>query len=223
MRYRPRSITHPAKIAALLLLTAGCSSAPPLAGDDKAQPASIQPNATVAKTAPPMRTPQDSAPTTESDRLILQQIKSACKIGNAERFVNAFVASAAVRRQYLAPEVLYSGPGASGQVRLLAADYDRFPIEMFDYYWRPVQPRSADEYVEIVMEQSQDDRIAIEWTRVRYDGHAGEGDGLGTPFTLDGKPYQPGGPYSDGMLLFEPAKGCWRLIEDIRYAASSAP
>lgn len=209
-------------LGAALFLTAGCgnnaSSAIPPESNRQAESGASE----VPQAPSPERSTAVRPELSESDRLIRQLIERACKNGDAKGFVDAFIASAAVRRSYLAPVVFFSEPGVSQPIRIDAADYDRFPLEMFDYYRRPVQPRGEDEYVKIVLDQSQDNRIAVEWIRVRYEGDVGDGDSLGTPYKLDGQPYRADTGSTDGKFLFEPADGCWQLSADIRYAKAAA-
>lgn len=217
MPYRPVSALSSAMLVVALFLAAGCDNAASSASAPEVsfQSEMVDPN---AAESPAQEPPARAHPVmSESDRLVLRQMERACKNGDAKGYVDAFIALTAARRAYLAPMVNYSAQGSSTPIRLERAEYDRFPIEMFDYYRRPVQPRGPDDYIEIVVDQSRSNQIAVEWTKVRYDGEVGEGDGLGTPYTLDGKPYQAGSSSADGKLLFEPANGCWQLVEDIRY------
>lgn len=217
MPLRPVSAAPFAIGAAALFLAAGCDDIASSAST-RASSLGSEPAGTSVDQLPVLPHPT-LAPVvmTESDRLVLRLIEHACRNADAPAFVDAFIASAAVRRSYLAPTVDYSAPGLSAPIPLDREEYDHFPIEMFDYYRRPVMPRGPDDYIEIIVEQGQGNQIAVEWTRVRYEGDTGEGDGLGTPYKLDGQPYRAGTSGTDGKLLFKPAEGCWQLVADIRY------
>ena len=163
----------------------------------------------------------------ETDRLSLASAASACRVQDKHGFFEAFVASSAVRRKYSAPVIAYSVTQISPAYRVLRRDripvasYHDFPITMVDYYYtsaKPVRSGDKDEYVMMKeINQSQSNQLSVEWTRVHFDGQSEGGEDLGKAFTLDGKPYEPGGLNTDGQLLFEPDAGCWQLVADIRH------
>jgi len=171
------------------------------------------------------KSPSAAARLSESDRNQLSNAASACRASDARGFLTAFASSSAVRRKYSAPVIKYSVTQTVPTYRVLmqdripAARYSAFPIQMEDYYYKsahPIRPGDRGEYIEFELNQSQNDQISVEWTRVHYDGNSDGGDDLGNAFTLDGKPYKAGGMNSDGQLLFYPTADCWQLVEDIR-------
>lgn len=160
---------------------------------------------------------------TESDRMLLREAAAACTDADANAFFDIFIQSAAVRRKYSAPNITFSLETQDSrplrQSEIPGSRYRDFPIMMIDYYRKPVRPLRPgddDEYVEISIYKGPQNQLAVEWTRVHYDGRSDGGDDLGNAVTLDGKPYDPAGP-SDGQLLFRAAGGCWELVSDIRY------
>ncbi len=125
-----------------------------------------------------------------------------------------------MRRRYSASEIRVRKPETEGRgsvaLTIPVSKYRDFPIMMEDHYRRPARPSGPDEYIEVVFNQSASDRISVEWTRVRYTGTPGGGDDLGSPVTIDGRPYDPEGE-ADGQLLFAPTANCWELVADIRF------
>ena len=170
-------------------------------------------------------TSPDSAakPLSETDRLMLAEAGRACQSVGADGYVpffDAFIRSEAVRRRYSASEISVSKPGTAGDGSVTStvpvSEYRDFPVMMEDHYRRPARPSGPDEYIEVVFNQSASNRISVEWTRVRYTGTPGGGDDLGSPVTIDGRPYDPEGE-ADGQLLFAPTADCWELVADIRF------
>lgn len=159
----------------------------------------------------------------ETDRFMLDEAATACKSQNHKAFFDAFIRSAAVRQKYSAAKIDYTMRSFSGgdilsKKTIAAADHADFPLKMVDYYRKPVKSVKAgdDEYVELVVNQSQENRISVEWARVLYQGPSEGGDDLGQPVDLDGKAYDPTG-FKDGQLLFYPTQDCWQLVADTRY------
>jgi hypothetical protein len=166
---------------------------------------------------------QTATKLSETDRMMLTKAATACKSGDYKSLFDAFIQSAMVRQKYSAPSidsVLRSTDGGDvlDKKKILAANYTDFPLKMVDYYRKPVKPVKAgdDEYVELVFNQSQDNRIVIEWARVTYQGPGEGGDDLGQPVDLDGEAYDAAG-FKDGQLLFYPTQDCWQLVADTRY------
>lgn len=177
-----------------------------------------------AATAKPL-----AQPLTESDRMLLREAAAACTDADANAFFDVFIQSAAVRRKYSARTVTFALQTQDSKLlrrsEILGSRYLDFPIMMVDYYRkpaRPLRPGDDDEYVEISIYKGPQNQLAVEWTRVHYDGRSDGGDDLGNAITLDGKPYDPAGS-SDGQLLFRPAGGCWELESDIRYESHGTP
>lgn len=161
-------------------------------------------------------------PLAERDRQELEQATLACQSRSYKELFWAMIRSAAVRKKFAAPQIDYEERGENSEMRKSAIpreSYDKFPIQMFDFYWKstvPARPGDKDEYVMMEFDQSQSNQISVDWTRVHYRGRSAGGDDLGTPFDLDGKPYRPGRRV-DGQLLLYPTNDCWELVADIRY------
>lgn len=163
----------------------------------------------------------------DPDAPFFNDAASACKAEDYRAFVDAVIASPAVRRKYSAATIDVARFDASrSPYRLLearkvaAAEYRDFPIRMVDHYRKsvvPLRPGDTNEHVILEFNQSQDNRISVEWTRVHYDGKSDGGDDLGRAFGLDGQPYEAGGR-TDGQLLLYPTATCWELVADNRYA-----
>jgi hypothetical protein len=164
-----------------------------------------------------------SSALTDTDKIMLMQAKTACGGGKYSQFFDAFIQSAAVRRKYSAETINYVVRAADNEIvsrdEIPANVYLNFPLRMSDYYRKTVTPFRAgdeDEYVELVPNQSQSNRISFEWARVHYVGASGEGDDLGAPQDLNGDPYDRQG-FKDGRFLFRPTDECWELVEETRY------
>ncbi len=201
-------------LAGLTLIALAACGAPvgKAVADDKASPAAATP---VAAGVPD-----------ETDTIMLASAASACKTEDYKAFFDAMIASPAVRRKYSAAAIEFGRFDASRipyaaieEKQIAAVDYSVFPIKMVDYYRKSVVPAhlgDTDEYVMLQINQSQDNRISVEWTRVHFDGKSDGGDGLGNAFGLDGQPYAAGGR-TDGQLLLYPTATCWELVTDNRY------
>lgn len=161
-------------------------------------------------------------PLTELERHELEQSTLACQSQDYKNLFQAMIRSTAVQKKYTASQIDYEesdGKGGGKKRRISKDSYDKFPIQMFDFYWKTTVPAKAgdkDEYVMMEFNQSQSNQISVEWTRVHFRGQSAGGDDLGKPFDLDGKPYLPGSR-ADGQLLLYPTKDCWELVSDIRY------
>ena len=155
---------------------------------------------------------------------MLAQAARACRAQDYKSLFNAMISSPAARDKYAARQIAYEEMNAqvTGKKSWIPKEsYDKFPIKMFDFYRKPTVPAKAgdeDEYVMVEFNQSQSNRISVEWTRVHFRGQPGEGDDLGKPFDLDGEPYDPGrgrwpvAPLSDQGLLGD------RLGHPLRHA-----
>ncbi|MBN9548569.1 MAG: hypothetical protein J0H31_06715 [Alphaproteobacteria bacterium] len=161
----------------------------------------------------------------ESDRIALDLAQNACKARDYRAFFDSFANSKAVRRKYSAAKVRHAVLGPRGEkisTRTFdAASYPNFPVKMEDYYYKPVKPAragDADEYLDLQFNQSQDNDISVEWSRIHYDGQSDGGDDLGNPLDANGKPIPNGmHPDAEGQLLFRPTADCWEFSEDVRW------
>jgi len=211
---------------AALVVLAGCGDTDAAnaagAAHSAVDPAGSATAAALAPATAAAATARAAGPLSESDRMQLSTAASACKAGDPKAFFDSFIQSAAVQRKYTAPMIDVSLHGADHKLiskqRVAAASYRDFPIMMQDYYRKPTTPLRAgdqDEYVEIEVNQSQTNRISVEWARVHYDGKSEGGDDLGNALNADGTAYERGQP-GDGQLLFAPTADCWQLVADIR-------
>lgn len=161
----------------------------------------------------------------ESDRILLTMAKDACKNGDYRAFFDAFAKSSTVRQKYSAAKIQTALLGPHGKpisTRTIdAASYTDFPVKMEDYYYKPRKPaRAGDtgEYLDLEFNQSQNNDISVEWSRVHFDGQSSGGDDLGNPLDAKGKPIPAGThPPAEGQLLFRPTADCWVFAEDIRW------
>lgn len=164
--------------------------------------------------------PMSAAEKQEMEQRQIAQAELACKAGNEKGFFHALIQSAAARARFTAHVVDFiesDGRGEARSFKIAGAHYDRFPIRMVDYDWKatsPVKPGDNDEYIVMAFRKSEQNRISVEWTRVHYRG-AGDGDGRGNPYDLDGKPYNPARP-GHGRIVLLPKEGCWEIAADIR-------
>lgn len=179
-----------------------------------------------ANGAPSKRSAVSPQAISESDRNALDMASNACKAQDYRTFFNAFANSKAVRQKYSASQIRYAVLGPRGEKiserSFDAASYPSFPVKMLDYYYKPVKPARAgdeDEYLDLQFNQSQNNDVSVEWSRIHYDGQSDGGDDLGNPLDASGKPI-PKGSHQDpeGQLLFHPTADCWELSEDIRWA-----
>lgn len=170
------------------------------------------------------RAPASEQALSETDRILLDMAGNACRTGDYRTFFDAFARSKAVRRKYSAAKVQYAvwGAGAAlSQQSFDGAGYPNFPVRMEDYAYRPVEPAragDAGEYLDLQFNQSQNNDISVEWSRIHYVGPPTGEEDLGTPIDANGKPI-PNGSYPDaeGQLLFRPTADCWEFSEDIRW------
>jgi hypothetical protein len=186
------------------------------------QPAQLAQN---TGTASSKRAPAPAQTLSESDRILLDMASNACKASDYRTFFDSFVKSKAVRLKYSAATVQYTVLGSQGAViskqSFDGAGYPNFPVRMEDYSYRPVKPvRAGDtnEYLDLQFNQSQNNDISIEWSRIHYVGPPTAEEDLGTPTDANGKPIPNGThPDAEGQLLFRPTADCWEFSEDIRW------
>ena len=169
----------------------------------------------LASTASAADTAQD-----ESDRFHLTEAKGACDTQDFPAFVWPFANSRAVRERHSAHSIRVTEGGRTREVPAAAyLDRGDFPIAMIDYSYvtgpsiRAFEaPGGGDPallaYVEVDFHDAPGGRRRADWTEGRFE--PGEGDGPGTLIERIG---------TSGSLVFEPAGGCWRLVEDIRNPA----
>ncbi|NIJ38637.1 hypothetical protein FHR22_003361 [Sphingopyxis panaciterrae] len=153
----------------------------------------------------------------ESDRFHLEEAGRACAEHDFAAFVWPFANSGAVRERHSAANVRVTEAGKTRDVPAKAyLGRDDFPIAMIDYSYvtgpsiRAFEaPGGGDPallaYVQVDFAAAPGGRQRADWTEGRFE--PGEGDGPGTLIERTG---------TSGSLIFEPAGGCWRLVEDIR-------
>lgn len=161
----------------------------------------------------------------ESDRILLTMAKDACKNGDYRTFFDAFAKSPSVRQKYSAAKIQSAWLGTRGETLskrdIDAASYTDFPVKLEDYYYKPRKPTrvgDVDEYLDLEFNQSQNNDISVEWSRIHYDRRSAVGDDLGIPLDAKGKSIPLGThPQAEGQLLFRPTADCWVFSEDIRW------
>jgi len=186
------------------------------------QPAQLAQNTGIASSK---RAPAPTQTLSESDRILLDMASNACKANDYRTFFDSFVKSKAVRQKYSAATVQYAVLGSQGAViskqSFDGAGYPNFPVRMEDYSYRPIKPARAsdtNEYLDLQFNQSQNNDISIEWSRIHYVGPPTGEEDLGTPTDVNGKPIPNGThPDAEGQLLFRPTADCWEFSEDVRW------
>lgn len=161
-------------------------------------------NAAVQAAAVPAAQPTRPEPAalTETDTMMLEQAEGACKSGDFKPFFEAALRSRPVRLRYFTKPI----KTAAGT---RAAESYGFPFQIMDYNYvtaGSAAKASRDrEYVQLEINQAQDERIRIDWVRIDF-GTNGNDEGE-TP--EDDKTYGP-----QGYLIFAPTADCWTLVED---------
>lgn len=186
-----------------LAVLAACTGAEPVHekgqnGPDAAKATSAAKTATQPNDVPPAA----EEPLSETDRLILDQAKTACKNSDFKQFFEAVLRSQPVRERY------FSNPIQTASRKVAVSEY-RFPIQIMDYSYivagSDLRGPNNWEYVKLEFNQAQDERYRVDWVRVDF-GPNGDDEGA-TP--EDDREY---GPRS--YLLFYPTKECWTLVEE---------
>jgi len=219
IRVRTRALTLSLLLPVFVLGACNNSQA---SSTEAPQPPQLAQN---ASTAASKRAPAPTQTLSESDRILLDMASNACKANDYRTFFDAFVKSKAVRQKYSAAKVQYAVLGSQGAVvskqSFDSADYPNFPVRMEDYAYRPVKPTragDASEYLDLEFNQSQNNDISVEWSRIHYVGPPTGEEDLGTPVDASGKPIPNGThPDAEGQLLFRPTADCWEFSEDIRW------
>ena len=108
-------------------------------------------------------------PLTETDRIMLEQAARACRAQDYKSLFNAMISSPAVRDKYAARQIAYEEMNAQvtgKKSRIPKESYDKFPIEMFDFYRKPTVPAKAGDEDEYVMVESQSEPEQSDFRRV---------------------------------------------------------
>lgn len=159
----------------------------------------------------------------DSERFHAEEAERACGAHDFPAFVWPFANSSALRARHVAASVRVTEAGSTRAVPASAylARGD-FPIAMIDYSYVTAASMRAFEapgggdpaalsYVQVDFGDAPGGRQRVDWTEGRFEPD--EGDGPGTLVERTG---------TSGALIFEPAGGCWRLVEDIRNPAVAA-
>lgn len=183
----------------ILCLTAcGGSGSTPQTGQDQPELEEASEQSVPVK-APDIPKP---AALSETDRLMLDQAKTACKNADFKQFFEAVLRAQPVRERY------FPAPIQTASRKVAVSEY-RFPIQIMDYSYIVAgsEQRGPNnwEYVKLEFNQAQDERYRVDWVRVDF-GPNGDDEGA-TP--EDDREYGP-----RGYLLFYPTKECWTLVEE---------
>lgn len=153
----------------------------------------------------------------DSDRFHAEEAQRACGEHDFPAFVWPFANSAALRARHVAASVRVGEAGSPRAVPASAyLERGDFPIAMIDFSYVTGASMRAFEasggrdpavlsYIQVDFGDAPGGRQRVDWTEGRFEPD--EGDGPGTLIERTG---------TNGSLIFEPAGGCWRLVEDIR-------
>lgn len=186
-------------LAALLALSLGACEEPQASSEAVAKQPAVAPAAPAAKAPDQNSKP---APLSETDRMMLDQAKTACANADFRPFFEAALRTQAVRERY------FTGPITTASGQKSVSDY-RFPIEIMDFSYiasgSAARGPNKWEYVKLEFNQAQDERYSVDWVRIDF-GPNGNDEGE-TP--EDDREYGP-----RGQLLFKPTAECWTLTDD---------
>jgi hypothetical protein len=136
------------------------------------------------------------------------EISSAtCRPSDFRSFFEQLLRTSTFRKSHLAPIVQQR----RGRVvrSIPRAQYNRLPITLMDNYYVTTQSAAGDprnwEIVKLDINMAQDERVRVDWVRVKRDGRIEGDEG---PRTKDVE-YGP-----RGYLIFAPAGACWQLTND---------
>ena len=134
------------------------------------------------------------------------QAKGACKSGEFEMFLEAFIRSENVQKQYTADIVKVTRSGKTKRIK--GRHYGPISIEMMEYHFIVRGSEDfAPESVPLKVETQPYGKggYRLDWIRATYN-YLGEGDSLGELVSTEGAP---------GYLLFKKSHRCWQLTHDI--------
>ena len=134
------------------------------------------------------------------------QAKGACKSGEFEMFLEAFIRSENVQKQYTANIVKVTRSGKTRRIK--GRHYGPVPIEMMEYHFivrgsGDFAPASVPLKVET--QPNGKGGYRLDWIRATYND-LGEGDSLGEIISTEGPP---------GYLIFKKNYNCWELANDL--------
>ena len=134
------------------------------------------------------------------------QAQRACKSGEFEMFLEAFMRSENVQKHHAADIVKVSRQGKTKRVK--RQNYGPVPIEMMDYHFilgGSGDAASAPVSLKVETRPYGKGGYRLDWIQATYDD-SGEGDSLGELVSTEGAP---------GYLLFKKSHRCWHLTHDI--------
>ena len=134
------------------------------------------------------------------------QAKRACKSGEFEMFLEAFIRSENVQKQYTANIVKVTRSGKTRRIK--RRDYGPVPIEMMDYHFivrGSADVASGSVPLKVETQPYGKGGYRLDWIRATYND-LGEGDSLGEIISTEGPP---------GYLIFKKNYNCWELTNDL--------
>ena len=134
------------------------------------------------------------------------QAKRACKSGEFEMFLEAFIRSENVQKQYTANIVKVTRSGKTRRIK--RRDYGPVPIEMMDYHFivrGSADVASGSVPLKVETQPYGKGGYRLDWIRATYND-LGEGDSLGEIISTEGPP---------GYLIFKKNYNCWELANDL--------
>lgn len=153
--------------------------------------------------------PADAAaasPTPDFDLSWEAQAWRACKYGEFEMFLEAFMRSEYVQKRHTANIVKVGRLGKT--TRVAHQNYGPVPIEMSDYHFivrQDDQAIFAPISLKVDLRSYGKGGYRLDWIRANYDD-SGEGDSLGEVISTEGAP---------GYLIFKKSHSCWQLTHDV--------
>ena len=134
------------------------------------------------------------------------QASGACKSGEFEMFLEAFMRSRHVQKQHTARVVKV---GRFGKTKRIARqNHGPVPVEMSDYHFiirQDDHAAFAPVSLKVDLRPFGKGGYRLDWIRANYDD-SGEGDSLGDVISTEGPP---------GYLIFKKNYHCWELTDDV--------
>lgn len=144
----------------------------------------------------------------EADLSWEAQAAGACKSGDFGMFLEAFVRSGHARDAYLARNVKVGRLGKT--TRVDAWNYGAIPVALVGHHFIDVETIDRQwVFLQTTLRKTRDGTYRFTWVRAYYDD-SGEGDSLGALARTEGP---------SGYLTFKKTRACWKLTEDIIFAA----
>ncbi len=134
------------------------------------------------------------------------QARGACKSGEFGMFLEAFVRSENVQKQYTAEVVRVTRLGKTKRVK--GRHYGPIPLEMMDYHFivrGSADVASGSVPLKVETQPYGKGGVRLDWIAATYND-LGEGDSLGEIISTEGPP---------GYLIFNKNNNCWELTNDV--------